>query len=121
MNARFNSSDVENTKIFLKRYVCSYLIEKWMANDLFNKMHHTEFYTYPPVKDRIHTGDIIELEGIYWIVMTAPCDLSNGDYPENLTLLKCELINFEAYNEVVKPFREESTVKKRNAQIDVVT
>lgn len=120
VNVRFNPSDVENTKIFLKRYVCSYLIEKWMANDLFNKMHHTEFYTYPPVKDRIHTGDIIELDGIYWMVITAPCDLSNGDYPENLTLLKCELINFETYDEIVRPFREESTEKKRNEKIEKV-
>jgi CheY-like chemotaxis protein len=109
LNVRFDSQDRNKTKTFLKRYVCSYLIEKWMANDLFKKMHHTEFYTYPPVKDRIHTGDIISYEDDYWIVVTAPCDLSNGDtkYPDNLTILKCEQedVNNDKYKKLVKPFR----------------
>ena len=110
LHTRFKPDDIDQTKTFLKRYVCSYLIEKWMADDLFNKMHHTEFYTYPPVKDRIHTGDILDLEDGCWIVMTAPCDLSNGadKYPDNLTVLQCkeEDISSNSYQKIVKPFRD---------------
>lgn len=122
INARFSTQDFEKTKTFLKRYVCSHLFEKWMANDVFNKMHHTEFYTYPPLKDRIHTGDILELDGVHWIVMTAPCNLSNKDYPENLTLLKCQSIEFDAeYAKITKPFIENLDDTKKDKQRDAVT
>lgn len=109
INSRFDVQNPERTKTFLKRYVSSYLIEKWTANELFSKLHHSEFYTYPLTKDRIHTGDIIHKDDRYWIVITAPCDLSNSDgkYPDNLTLLKCspEDISESKYQKIVKPFR----------------
>lgn len=120
INARFSTQNSERTKAFLKRYVCSHLFEKWMANDLFSEMHHTEFYTYPPLKDRIHTGDILELDGVHWIVMTAPCNLSNGDYPENLTLLKCQPIEFHAYADITRPFIENLPENKKDKQRNVV-
>lgn len=120
INARFSTQSTEKTKTFLKRYVCSHLFEKWMANDLFNEMHHTEFYTYPPLKDRIHTGDILELDGVQWIVMTAPCNLSNGDYPENLTLLKCQPIELHSYVDVIRPFRENLNEAKKDKQRNVI-
>ena len=120
LNARFKPEDTKRLKIFLKRYICSNLIEKWMANDLFNEMHHTEFYTYPLAKDRIHTGDILNINNDYWIVVTAPCDLSNNEYPENLTILKCEKIDLESYKDIVKPFRENQTNKKKQTQTDIV-
>ncbi|HRK98464.1 MAG TPA: hypothetical protein PLE43_08330 [Alphaproteobacteria bacterium] len=120
INTRFSALNSDKTKTFLKRYVCSHLIEKWMANDLFNEMHHTEFYTYPPLKDRIHTGDILELDNTPWIVMTAPCNLSNGDYPENLTLLKCQPVEFQQYNDVIKPFRDNLDENKKEKQRKVV-
>lgn len=120
INSRFNLQNRKKTKTFLKRYVCSHLIEKWKADDLFNEMHHTEFYTYPPSKDRIHTGDILELENEFWIVMTAPCDLSNSDYLDNLTLLKCQQIELHQYDDVVKPFKENLDERKKEKQRNVV-
>ncbi|MYE07928.1 MAG: response regulator [Oligoflexia bacterium] len=121
INSRFNHKDPEKTKTFLKRYVCSHLIEKWMAHDLFNEMHHTEFYTHPPLKDRIDTGDILELKNEFWIVMTAPCDLSNYNYPKNLTLLKCQPVELNNYAKVVKPFREDNSQEEaKNKQKEKV-
>lgn len=120
INSRFSHNDLEKTKTFLKRYVCSHLIEKWRAHDLFSEMHHTEFYTYPPLKDRIYTGDILELENEQWIVMTAPCDLSNYNYPKNLTLLKCQQTELRQYVDVVKPFKEKLNEGKKEKQRRVV-
>lgn len=87
---RHKEEQKQATELFLKRYVCNYLIEKWMADDTFKTVYYTEFYNHTPVKSEIYTGDIVRLEGELWIVMTAPCDLSNDKYPTNLTLLKCE-------------------------------
>ena len=120
INSRFDLQNHDKAKTFLKRYVCSHLIEKWMTDDLFNEMHHSEFYTYPPPKERIHTGDILKLKNKYWIVITAPCDLSNDDFPDNLTLLRCQPIKSERIAEVVKPFKENLEEKRKNNQRKVV-
>ncbi|QEO57747.1 hypothetical protein [Francisella marina] len=89
LEKRFKISS-EKEKLVLKRYLCAHMMESWLANDIFGEIHHTEFYTYPLIRESIYTGDIIEYEDSFWIVVTPPCDLSNGCYPENLTLLKCE-------------------------------
>lgn len=147
-NARFSHTDPDLTKVFFKRYVCSYLFEKWMVDDLFNKMHHSEFYAQNSFKERIHTGDILKLEcdtlnkknetnegknntnksesGIInkkyenWIVMTAPCNLSNKNYPKNLTLLKCEYIDLKTYSKVLNPPWEEVDDKQKSIKKNTI-
>ena len=116
LNIRFDTKNAEKSKTFLKRYVSNCLFEKWMANDLFNKMHPTEFYTYPLPKENVHTGDILNLDDKYWIVVTAPCDLSNQNFPDNLTLLRCEKICLSLYKGIVKAFEGGDSDERRCKQ-----
>ena len=118
LNVRFHNKDRNN--IVLKRHVGSYLTDKWLADDVFGELHFTEFYSRPKKNENIHTGDILRVEEKIMIVVTAPCDLSNDDFPEEITLLECVPIEYsdKKFKEIAKTFRnDEATSKQKEGQL----
>lgn len=52
--------------------------------------HFEESYFAPPVKENLDTGDILEIGGTSWIVVTPRCDLANADKTVSILLAKCK-------------------------------
>jgi hypothetical protein len=49
-----------------------------------------EFYFVPSMRERLHTGDLVEIEaGNVYVVVTPQCDMVR-DYPENVLLARCD-------------------------------
>ncbi len=53
-----------------------------------DKFHLHEFYFVPPIRDRLHTGDITRLDGNVCVVVTPQCNIAR-DYPDNILLAPC--------------------------------
>ncbi|MGO8916108.1 MAG: hypothetical protein ACLQJR_09395 [Stellaceae bacterium] len=54
--------------------------------------HPFEFYFEPPLRtDRLHTGDLLAIEGEVYVILTPQCDMVRG-YPEKVILAKCKQI-----------------------------
>jgi len=52
--------------------------------------HPYENYVIPSViEDRSHTGDLFELDGEVWVVLSPQCDMANGNI-KNVLLAKCQ-------------------------------
>jgi CheY-like chemotaxis protein len=57
------------------------------TNDLW---HPLETWICPPLQpDRASTGDVFELDGSLWIVLSPPCDLANPGRIENVLFVGC--------------------------------
>jgi CheY-like chemotaxis protein len=67
--------------------------------------HPFESFIIPPVLDhRAHTGDIFEIDGVLWIVLTPPCDMAE-DNGGVVLLAQCEVDNGK-YNLKLAAFRK---------------
>ena len=64
----------------LLRYISSHILEylEISIDNNLEPVHHIEFYIKPPIKDKIFTGDIIELKEkkSFGVVLTPACDLA---------------------------------------------
>lgn len=51
--------------------------------------HFEEWYFVPPLRGRLDTGDLIELESDVWVVVTPRCDLAHDDKTATVLIAKC--------------------------------
>ena len=71
------------------RQVVSHLAEKLSLPLEDVPAHHLhEFYHFPPMRDRLYTGDLVRNEDVVYVIVTPQCDIVN-DYPTNFLLAKC--------------------------------
>lgn len=60
----------EQKEASLLRYTILHMLEYLDES----KVHPSEFYITKPVKNRLSTGDLVELEGVRYVVLTPACD-----------------------------------------------
>ncbi|MFB3146630.1 MAG: hypothetical protein ACE1ZO_05840 [Nitrospirales bacterium] len=71
------------------RQVVSHLTEKFSLPLEDVPAHHLhEFYHFPPMRERLHTGDLVRNEDAVYVIVTPQCDIVN-DYPTHFLLAKC--------------------------------
>lgn len=71
--------EIEFDKI-IARHTVACLNEQLYVNGnigSFDKYHPGEFYICPPIKQHYHTGDILEKDGNYFVIMNPACDIVN--------------------------------------------
>ena len=64
-----------------------------------DKVHPEETYFVPPIKSRLDTGDLINLDGEVWIVVTPRCDMAHEDNVKSIVLSRCVDIS-EKWNQL---------------------
>lgn len=79
----------EQFDAIVTRQVVSHLAEQFslLGGDI-PAYHMHEFYYVPPMRDRLHTGDLVKINEIVHVIVTPQCDIAN-DYPANFLLAKC--------------------------------
>lgn len=79
------------------RQVVSHLAEQFSLPLENVPAHHLhEFYYVPPIRERLHTGDLVRIGDIVRVIVTPQCDIVNS-YPANFLLAKC-LSEHEEWN-----------------------
>lgn len=69
----------ELTKKALTRHMASHLHASFL-NEV-SAVHPEEHYFIPPLQDKLNTGDIVQIEGEYFILVTPRCDLAREENP----------------------------------------
>lgn len=86
----------ELTKKALTRHMASHLHASFL-NEV-SAVHPEEHYFIPPLQDKLDTGDIVQIEGEYFILVTPRCDLAREKNPTfqlvNLKSIKEEWLEF---------------------------
>lgn len=78
----FWQSQGENMESALLRYTALHLVEyldlpeRDHDSTLESSYFSPEFYIYPPIKERISTGDVIKLDDKLYVLLTPACDIS---------------------------------------------
>ncbi len=75
------------------RHLAGYLAEGISANEGSVESSAIEHYFDPALRERLHTGDMVQYEGSYWLVLSPPCDLVRDPYPEFILMAKCDLLD----------------------------
>lgn len=71
----------------ITRQVASYIAETLGSPDLYH--HPEEFYQVPSLDDRLGTGDLTEIDGKVYVVVTPRCNIAR-EYPEHVMLALCK-------------------------------
>lgn len=106
--------DDETIKSMLFRHIVAH-IHDTLLNSNEGVSHPEETYFVPPIKDRFDTGDIINIEGGAWIVVTPRCDLANAGKASSLLLARCENIS-ERWAKAASKERKEISQHDRGAK-----
>lgn len=79
----------------IARQVVSYISEKLTVRGSGPEGHHLhEFYFVPPLREELHTGDlIVHNDGVH-VIVTPQCNIANG-YPDHFLLAQCKNISGE--------------------------
>ena len=112
-----HSEKLENT--ITRQYACqvaSFLGTESVASDGW---HPFENYVIPPIyNNRSHTGDIFELDGELWIVLSPQCDMATQKI-ESALLAKCEKGQLNSgWEKYVRNKNSKSLAKLANQNIE---
>lgn len=67
------------------------------AGDLW---HPFENWISPPLQpNRAHTGDVFEIDGVLWVVMSPPCDMANDGNITDVLLVRCDRDELGEWND----------------------
>jgi CheY-like chemotaxis protein len=101
----------------LLRYTLLHMQE--YIDEEIEKYHPNEFYITKPVKKNIFTGDIINLRGSRYVVLTPSCDivLREDGVRNTKKILFCKIISLndvvENYSSLVKETSKNNPIRKR--------
>lgn len=93
-----DAGDIERLEKIIKRYLTSILVGRLRLNaDAagFEKMHPAEVYFIPPLKQKqdYFTGDILEKDGKYYLILSPACDMVvRENKEENKKMRNAEII-----------------------------
>lgn len=72
----WNAGDHDSERMLL-RYTVAHLAEYLDTPDGENRFYHdAECYIMPPIREHIATGDIVDLDGVRYIVLSPACDVA---------------------------------------------
>ncbi|MBL4262177.1 hypothetical protein [Vibrio fluvialis] len=71
--------DLGMTEQALTRHMASHLHASFLNK--VSAVHPEEHYFIPPLQDKLDTGDIVQIEGEYFILVTPRCDLAREQNP----------------------------------------
>lgn len=78
------NADSNESERMLLRYTVAHLAEYLDTPDGENRFYHdAEFYIMPPIREHIATGDIIDLNGVRYILLSPACDVAVREIDEN--------------------------------------
>lgn len=103
----------------VSRYIINHLKEglELDENGEFEMYHSSEFYIVPPIKHNFFTGDILEKNGVNYIILMPPCDMANDGKVQNIVLAKIEDINFSHISGAKKKLKNDSSDDKSKFKI----
>lgn len=79
----------------ISRQIVSYIAEKLSLPGAETDAHHLhEFYFVPPLREKLHTGDLIAHNGDVHVIVTPQCNIANS-YPDHFLLARCKDISHE--------------------------
>ena len=74
----------------LLRHLAAYLSEGTSVGEDAAESSAGEHYFDPALRDRLHTGDLVQHEDSLWLVLSPPCDMVRDPYPDFVLIAKCE-------------------------------
>ncbi|MEQ9244498.1 MAG: hypothetical protein RLO21_00770 [Nitratireductor sp.] len=81
--------DREQIHATISRQIVSYVAEMLtLENPEVPAFHVREFYFVPPLRERLHTGDLLTIGNDVFVVVTPQCDIANS-YPDHLLVARC--------------------------------
>jgi hypothetical protein len=66
-----------NNQETLLRYILAHF-QEYLEIDTdgdFQEYHPNEIYICPPIRKNLHTGDLIKIEGLHYLILTPACDI----------------------------------------------
>lgn len=84
------------------------------------KSHPMEFYIYPPVSSEYETGDVLEKNESFFVLLTPSCDMVNRDgkiKAQNTMLVKTTLLKD---SEEYKSFKQSDSTENKNKLIKLI-
>lgn len=77
LSSEINGSQVYQTEKVLLRHIVSHLLEYLdLPEEDDGGYHESEVYIRPPIRDHISSGDIIEMDGKFFVVLSPACDVA---------------------------------------------
>lgn len=70
------------------RQMVAHLVEKLQMIGGGASYLSDEFYFHPPIRERLHTGDLADLDKKVYVLLTPQCDIVRA-YPAHLLLVEC--------------------------------
>jgi len=89
--AKTSGTDISTS---IARHIMAHVHDSLLSADE-DLAHPEEAYFVPPLKARLDTGDILEIENEKWIIVSPRCDLANPQKVDTILLAKCEEITTE--------------------------
>lgn len=104
----------EKAKTAITRQVVCHLFEYLnIAKGAAAYFFPHEFYLKPPLRSRLHTGDLLCLENKIWIIMTPQCNMANGTYPDAILVACCDEIS--EWQHIMEKRSDPSRTKQNDA------
>lgn len=109
---KVSGSDQERLATVVSRQFMSHAADLFGLEVSENETWHPfENYVVPPLLDsRAHTGDIFDLDGERWIVLTPQCDMATGKV-QTILLAKCS-VGIDGFRESVDALNASETSNK---------
>lgn len=104
----------ELTKKALTRHMASHLHASFL-NEV-SAVHPEEHYFIPPLRDKLDTGDIVNIEGEHFILVTPRCDLAREENP-TFQLVKLKSVQ-EEWLELHKLKLNENASRKNKDKVE---
>ncbi|MEN8134941.1 MAG: hypothetical protein ABFS18_05325 [Thermodesulfobacteriota bacterium] len=113
----FDAFNPEAHKNAVTRQVVSHLTEYLTLSETESPLFlPDEFYLKPPLRtERIHTGDLLEIDGTMQVVLTPQCNMAHT-YPENILMAKCVEEKVKWADLIEKLTQTDSKKKKEKAE-----
>src|SRR3546814_14184327 len=90
------------------------------AGDLW---HPFENWISPPLQpNRAHTGDVFDIDGVLWVVMSPPCDMANDWNISDVLLVRCDRDELGEWNDRIAKLKgadRKSVVKGKSVSVRV--
>src|SRR3546814_6683563 len=84
---------------FTQKTAYEWRIIDW-SSDVGSSDLPVENWISPPLQpNRAHTGDVFDIDGVLWVVMSPPCDMANDGNISDVLLVRCDRDELGEWND----------------------
>lgn len=109
----------QDIQAVITRQSAAYIAETITHKISEGSFHHPEeFYFIPPVREKLHTGDLTKIDDKIFIVISPQCDMANSGYPAHILIAECKqcTASNKAWQDYTDNRTETATKKKEKAR-----